>query len=116
MDAKKYQELAARTLINKPDFEISDRDIMAVWTALGLSGEAGELANLIKKGVFHRHGIDLLKVEDEIGDVMWYVAGLCTTLRLSLSSIMDMNIAKLEVRYPNGFSSEDSKKRVDVDS
>lgn len=114
MDANKYQKLAARTLIDKPDFEISDIEIMTVWNALGLAGEAGEVADLVKKGVFHRHGLDVTKLEKEIGDVCWYLAALCTTLHLSLSDIMVANIEKLMVRYPNGYTSEDSLKRVDL--
>lgn len=114
MDANEYQRLAARTLIDGPDFTISDTEIMAVWNAIGLAGEAGEVADHIKKGVFHRHGIDLAKLEKELGDTLWYVAALCTTLGLDLSAIMQANIEKLRVRYPNGYSSADSLRRVDV--
>jgi NTP pyrophosphatase (non-canonical NTP hydrolase) len=115
MDANEYQKLAARTLIDKPNFEIPDREIMAVWEAIGLAGEAGEVADHIKKGVFHQHGIDVEKLSKEIGDVLWYTAALCTTLNLDLSEIMQANIEKLKVRYPNGYSSGDSLKRVDAD-
>ena len=114
MDANEFQRLAARTLIDRPGFEISDTEIMAVWDALGLAGEAGEVADLIKKGVFHRHGIDLPKLEKEIGDTLWYVAALCTTLGIDMSAIMQANIEKLKVRYPNGYSSEDSLRRIDL--
>jgi NTP pyrophosphatase (non-canonical NTP hydrolase) len=114
MEVNEYQKLAARTLIDKPGFEISNRDIMAVWDAIGLAGEAGEVVDYIKKGVFHRHGIDLEKVEKELGDTLWYVAALCTTLGLSLSVVMEKNIDKLKIRYPNGYSSEDSLKRIDI--
>lgn len=114
MDANEYQRLAARTLIDRPDFTISDTEFMAVWDAIGLAGEAGEVAEHIKKGVFHRHGIDLPKLEKELGDTLWYAAALCTTLGLDLSAIMQANIEKLKVRYPNGYSSEDSLQRVDV--
>lgn len=114
MDAREYQHLAARTLIDRPGFEISDRDIMAVWDAVGLAGESGEVVDLIKKGVFHQHGIDLSKLEKEIGDTLWYIAALCTTLGLDMAAIMRANIEKLKVRYPNGYSSGDSQRRVDV--
>jgi len=116
MDANEYQELAARTLIDRPGFEISDRDIMAVWDAIGLAGEAGEVADHIKKGVFHQHGLDIPKLEQELGDTLWYVAALCTTLGLDLSAIMQANIDKLKIRYPNGYSSVDSLHRADVNS
>ena len=114
MEASEYQKQAARTLIERPGFEILDRDIMAVWNALGLAGEAGEVADHIKKGVFHQHGIDLEKLKKEIGDTLWYLAALCTTLDLDMSSIMQANIEKLKVRYPNGYSSADSQRRVDL--
>ena len=113
MNANDYQKLASRTLINRPDFEISDLEIMIAWNALGLSGETGEVVDHIKKGIFHQHRIDLLEIADEIGDVLWYVAALCTTLNLDMSVIMERNIEKLKVRYPDEYSSVDSKRRKD---
>lgn len=109
-----YQEKAARTLIDGPDFELSDTEFMLVWKALGLAGEAGEVADTIKKGILHQHGLDVAKVEKELGDVLWYVAAISTLLGLDLNSIMRKNIDKLLERYPNGYNSNDSKKRVDV--
>lgn len=117
MDASKYQAKAARTLIDRPDFEIPDNEIMLVWNAIGLAGEAGEVAELVKKAVFHRHGIDGAfreKMVKELGDVLWYAAAMCTKLDMDLGVIMEVNIRKLEERYPSGFSSQDSKRRVDV--
>lgn len=114
MDANDYQKLAARTLIDKPGFEIPDDQIMLVWNALGLVGEAGECADAIKKAVFHQHGIDREKIIREIGDVLWYAAGICTVLGVDLGDAMATNIEKLKLRYPNGFTSADSVKRADV--
>lgn len=115
MDANEYQKLAARTLISKPGFNISDVEIWAIWDVIGLAGEAGKVADHIKKGVFHQHGIDYPKLRKEIGDTLWYAAALCTTLGLNLSEIMQENIEKLKVRYPDGFNAEDSLRRVDMD-
>lgn len=111
---KKYQNLAARTLIDGPDFEISERDIMLVWSAIGLAGEAGEVADIIKKGVFHQHGVDSETLKKELGDCLWYIAAICTKAGFDLNEVMAENIAKLEIRYPDGYSSNDSIKRVDV--
>lgn len=112
MDADTYQRLARRTLINRPDASYSDDQILLVWNALGLAGEAGELANLVKKAVFHQHGIDRDKLADEIGDILWYIAALCTNLDISLSDVMQANIEKLKQRYPDGYSSKASRTRA----
>jgi NTP pyrophosphatase (non-canonical NTP hydrolase) len=84
MFADEYQSQAARTLIAGPDAEYSPADIMLVWNALGLTGEAGEVADLIKKAVFHRHPFDREALIKELGDVLWYVAALCTKLERGL--------------------------------
>lgn len=106
-----YQQLAARTLIPEPGFDIPGPDLMLVWCALGLTGEAGEVAEHIKKGVFHQHGVDSDKLAEELGDVLWYVAALCELAGLELDMVMARNIKKLWDRYPNGFRSEDSINR-----
>jgi len=106
-----YQLQAARTLITAPTQPLTDAETMIIWNAIGLAGEAGEVVDHIKKAIFHRHGLDTAKVQEELGDLLWYVAGLCTQLGLSLDNVMDGNIKKLEQRYPGGFSVEDSKNR-----
>ena len=115
MNASEYQQQAARTLIERPDFDIADRDIMLVWNAIGLAGEAGEVAEHIKKGVFHQHGVDRDELAKEIGDVLWYAAAICTKIGIDLGDVMQANIDKLKLRYPAGYSSGDSKRRVDVE-
>jgi len=111
MKANDYQELASRTLIDAPDIPLSDRETMIVWNAIGLAGEAGEVVDHIKKGIFHRHGLNLEQLEKELGDVLWYVAALCTKLDINIEDVMKKNIDKLIARYPNGYSSEDSINR-----
>lgn len=114
MDANKYQQDAGRTLIDKPDFELSNDEIMLIWNAVGLAGEAGEVSEMIKKGIFHQHGLDREKLIKELGDVLWYVAALCTRLDVPMGEVMARNVAKLKERYPAGFSAEASLARVDV--
>lgn len=67
------------------------------YMVLGLCSEAGEVAGKLKKkirdGVFDR-GAAL----DEIGDVLWYVAGLCTVLDAELSDVAEGNLTKLKSR------------------
>ncbi len=117
MEAREYQRLAGRTLIDGPDAEYDSNEIMLVWNALGLAGEAGEVADIIKKAVFHQHGFDeatVSKLIKELGDVLWYVAALCTKLSVPIETVMECNIIKLEQRYPAGYTSADSLARVDV--
>lgn len=84
-----YQELANRTLIDSPDFSITPDQVMLAWNVIGLTGEAGEVADLIKKGVFHQQGLDKEKLKRELGDVMWYIAALCKCLDISLDDVME---------------------------
>lgn len=114
MTADEYQHDAARTLIDGPDAEYTGAEIMLVWNAIGLAGEAGEVADTVKKAVFHRHGVNRDELIKELGDVLWYVAALCTKLDVPMSEVMERNIAKLRQRYPDGYSSADSLARKDV--
>lgn len=82
--------------------------------ALGLCGEAGEAAEVVKKRLFHGHALDREKLQRELGDVLWYVATLATTAGLTLDQIAKANIGKLRARYPGGFSTEASVARVDA--
>ncbi len=85
---------------------------MIIWNASGLAGEAGEVAELAKKQIFHQHGIDKDKWKKELGDVLWYVAACASKLGLTMEEIMEHNIEKLKARFPNGFNSTDSKNRA----
>lgn len=77
--------------------------------ALGLTGEAGEFADLIKKVAYHGHALDKVKAAKELGDVLWYLALAANRLGFGLDAIGAMNIAKLRERYPEGFTVEASK-------
>ena len=114
MSADEYQRQAARTLIAALDAEYTNHEIMLVWNALGLAGEAGEVADTVKKAVFHQHGLERDELIKELGDVLWYVAALCSKLDTPLSEVMERNIAKLKKRYPEGYSADASKARADL--
>ena len=79
--------------------------------ALGLTGEAGEVADSIKKTIFHGHGLDLDGLVKELGDVCWYLALLCHAIDVPLEEVMTRNIEKLKKRYPEGFSESASINR-----
>lgn len=95
MNFEYYQKRAARTL--NPDAD------PLVNAALGLSGETGEVIELVKKHRFHDKGLDLERFAEELGDVLWYLSALCESQGLSLDKVARDNISKLETRYPDGF-------------
>jgi NTP pyrophosphatase (non-canonical NTP hydrolase) len=103
---KNYQELAARTL--KPNRPL--KDDLADY-ALGLS-EAGELQNKLKKYLYHGHPLDKDEIIEELGDLLWYIAAIATTLDINLTDITKKNIEKLEKRYPEGYSDTASRERT----
>lgn len=80
---------------------------------LGIAGEAGEVADIIKKELGHGHAADPVKMAKEIGDVLWYIAVLSDAYGYSLSEVATMNIEKLKARYPEGFDSERSINRAE---
>lgn len=72
------------------------------YTTLGLVGEAGELANKLKKVIRDDRSIiscdSMMKLRDELGDVLWYVAMLAEELEISLADLAKNNRAKLMKR------------------
>lgn len=81
---------------------------------IGLAAEAGELLDLFKKKWFHGHAYDRAKTVKELGDVAWYLQHTLTAMGLSWEEVLNTNVAKLEARYPNGFSTIDSQIRADL--
>lgn len=67
---------------------------------------------MMKKHHGHGHELDREKAAKELGDVFWYLAVLADSLGFKLSEIATKNVQKLKVRYPNGFTIEDSKKNT----
>jgi NTP pyrophosphatase (non-canonical NTP hydrolase) len=82
--------------------------------ALGLTGEAGEFADTIKKIVFHNHPVDSESTHAlalELGDILWYVALAASGIGYPLDAIRALNVKKLNTRYPNGFDAARSIHR-----
>ncbi len=101
-----YQAFAART--SGAGGDGTQRLIIA---ALGLAGEAGEFANLVKKLTAHGHDVPVEELMEELGDVLWYLAEAATSIESSLGDIGENNVQKLRNRYPEGFSSHRSINR-----
>lgn len=107
-----YQQLVLRT--SNPAVDDDWSAAMTNWS-LGLAGEGGEFANLVKKTVFHEHPWDQDKAVKELGDCLWYIARAAATLGVGLEDVAQLNVDKLRTRYPNGWTREDSINRRDAD-
>lgn len=79
----------------------------------GLASEVGEIADTIKKHIIYEQPFDRANMEEELGDLLWYIALMCNINGFSLEEIMQKNIAKLMKRYPNKFTPEAAAARAD---
>ena len=93
MTFDEYQEFARLTAIYPEDVKV-------VYPTLGLCGEAGEVAEKIKKHM--RDGRSLVGVGLELGDVLWYISALADDLGITLEEIAQANIDKLASRMERG--------------
>ena len=105
MSMDEYQRLAQRTSNTKAESGKLENGI------LGMCGEAGECADIVKKYFFQMHELDREKLAEELGDVLWYVAETAQGLDMTLEEVARGNLRKLEKRYPEGFDPERSINR-----
>ena len=96
MELNEYQKLALKTAIYP-------RKLSVIYPALGLNGEAGEVAEKVKKIIRDKDGnFDNLNtihdIAKELGDVLWYLSAIANDLGLSLNDVAKINIKKLQNR------------------
>lgn len=106
MTGNEYQKEALRTA--------SENCRSLANCGLGITGEAGEVADLIKKHLFQGHMLDKKRVIEELGDVAWYMAVCAYMVNTPLDDVLQNNVYKLRKRYPYGFSEERSVNRQEV--
>ena len=97
MNFEDYQSKASQTAL------YPNRLSNLEYPTLGLAGEAGEVANIVKK-IQRDHGGVLNdevrgKLKDELGDVLWYISACADELGLTLQEIADFNVQKLAKRH-----------------
>lgn len=103
-----YQRAALRTVnpeTVKEPFELVKNGV------LGLSGETGEVADILKKYLYQNHDFDTTAFIEELGDIAWYLAICCEGLGVKMSTVFNANISKLKSRYPYGFDKARSISR-----
>ena len=87
--------------------------------ALGLTAEAGEFTEVVKKIVLQGKPYNeenVFHMKRELGDICWYLAQACMALDTTFDEIIEMNVDKLKARYPGGeFDVHHSENRVEGD-
>lgn len=107
MKLNEYQDKSARTLNYH-----NDKNQAIANYSMGIAGESGELIDHLKKHVFHGHELDKEYIKKELGDILWYVAAIASTLEIELDEVASKNIEKLLKRYPENFNHKASIERV----
>ncbi|QIN97286.1 pyrophosphatase [Synechococcus phage S-H25] len=101
-ESQDYSHFAARLFELEREGFPTQRLLTA---AVGMSAEAGEFTEVVKKMVFQGKPVNednLFHLKRELGDIMWYVAQACIGLNITLDEIIEMNVDKLVARYPGG--------------
>lgn len=111
MTINEYQTAALRTAQTEELTHIE----LVMNAALGLCGESGEVADIVKKFRFQGHDLDFDHIAKELGDITWYLAVGAYAIGYDLETILQMNVDKLKARYPNGFSTDRSLHRAEND-
>jgi NTP pyrophosphatase (non-canonical NTP hydrolase) len=111
-----HQEMVA--LLIKPGEQIlkemTPSDAHLTHMAIGVSGEAGELLDAIKKAVIYRKPLDRINIIEELGDIEFYLQAIREELLITREETLEANKQKLSIRYSKlSFSNEDAQNRND---
>ena len=100
MDFKTYQK-QARLTAQYPNLGSNN-----IYPTLGLVGEAGEVAEKVKKVIRDKKGIfdeeSKKGIKKELGDVLWYISNLCNEFNFELEEVALQNLEKLMLRAAKG--------------
>lgn len=118
MKPNEYQRLCERTeahCSHLEGFAMDYSNHRLLHGAIGIATESGELLDAIKKHIWYGKRLDSVNIAEECGDLLWYVALICNSRGVSMEQVMERNIAKLRVRYPEKFTEESALHR-DLDA
>lgn len=112
----KYSEFVSA--LCKPGAQIHDEltpeDCHRLHMAIGISGEAGELLDAIKKAAIYRKPLDIANIKEECGDILFYVTGLLNSIGCDIDTVISENTAKLSLRYQSlSYSNAAAIQRMD---
>jgi len=107
MKSKEYFKHVKRT--ESPHF--NPINMRLLHGAIGVATEAGELVDIVKKVTFYKRKLAVPDIIEEVGDILWYLALVCDEAGVTFEEIMERNVAKLQKRYPERFSTKAERNR-----
>ena len=114
-ESKDYSAFDKRTFNLTKDIPV-ERLLTA---ALGICAEGGEFTEVVKKIVFQGKPVNdenVFHMKRELGDICWYLAQACMALDTTFDEVIEMNVEKLQARYPGGeFDVHHSENRKEGD-
>jgi NTP pyrophosphatase (non-canonical NTP hydrolase) len=112
---KEHHELVSQ--LAKPGQEIIDEltpmQAYALHMAIGVSGEAGELLDTIKKFAIYQKPLDFTNLIEELGDIEFYLQGIRQAFCIQREDVLQANIEKLRKRYGQTYSNAAAQRRAD---
>lgn len=115
MQSKNYIQDAIRTESNNftaMNERLNDDGLKRLLHAgIGISTEAGEFLDALKKHIFYGKDLDKVNLAEEMGDLFWYMAIVADELGFEFEEVMTRNIQKLKARYGEKFTEEAAEKR-----
>lgn len=93
------------------DFETDQLSFLMHHGIMGAVTESSELMDIVKKHLVYDRDFDKNKVADEAGDLLFYLMMIIDQCGLSIGDIIDLNVAKLKARYPDGFTKDKANNR-----
>jgi NTP pyrophosphatase (non-canonical NTP hydrolase) len=81
----------------------------------GIGGESGEIIDAIKRHTIYNKSLDRDNVQEEVGDMLFYLQALCNFLEITFEDAIEANVEKLKERYPSGYSDFHAQRRLDKD-
>jgi NTP pyrophosphatase (non-canonical NTP hydrolase) len=106
MTLDEYEKAATRTV--NPKLSETERLMDA---AAGLAEESGEILGLVRKQAYQAHALQRDELINELGDALWCLAMTAKSAGVTLDQVAAANIAKLQARYPDGYSDMGSRER-----
>jgi NTP pyrophosphatase (non-canonical NTP hydrolase) len=112
LSPEEYAKLADVTAPRNYEYfssKIIDPEIVHAW--IGVSTETGESGDVVKKALIYGKAPDLINLDEEFGDKLWYIALYCNHRGITFSDLFEQNIAKLQQRFPDKYNEEDAINR-----